>query len=82
MKEYQNKEWLECKLKEYRSGLAIAKSTGYPVTYVNRYIRKFELQQNRNIQANRKYTLNESYFESIDSEEKTYWYGFFLSEVF
>ena len=80
MSEYKDKEWLEQVLNELGSGLAISRSTGYPVTCVNRYIRKFGLQSKRNIQPNRKYGLNENYFECIDSEEKAYWFGFFMAD--
>lgn len=55
MSDYKNKEWLETKLIEYGSGSSIAKATEYPVTSVNRYIRKYNLQNKRDIKTNRKY---------------------------
>jgi DNA-binding transcriptional regulator WhiA len=80
MTDYQNKKWLEEMLKIHKNGSAIAKATGYPVTCVNRYIRKYELQNKRDIQPNRKYSLNEEYFKHIDTEKKAYWYGFFMAD--
>jgi intein-encoded DNA endonuclease-like protein len=77
---YKNKEWLEQKLFEYGSGSMVAKIEGYPVTCVNRYIRKYNLQNKRIGVAKRKYTLNHHYFGEIDTEEKAYWLGFLYAD--
>lgn len=78
---YKDKEWLIEKLNQYGSGSQIAKNEGYPVTCVNRYIRKYNLQSNRFVSsAQRKYKMNERYFKEIDTEEKAYWLGFFVAD--
>ena len=46
-------------------------------------LRLGELLRNSGIDTNarrRKFSLNESYFETIDSEEKAYWLGFILAD--
>ena len=35
---------------------------------------------NPHIIANKKYTVNENYFENIDNEEKAYWLGFLYAD--
>lgn len=68
-------------LKKHNSGNRIAKETGYSVTSVNRYIRKYNLQDKRNVHLNnRKDNLNFDYFKKIDTEEKAYILGFIVAD--
>lgn len=81
MHKLKNKEWLKEKLEEYGSGSSIAKNEGLAVTSVNRYIRKHKLQGSRNISKSlRKHSLDDRFFQEIDSEEKAYVLGFLTAD--
>lgn len=81
MYKFKDKEWLSKKLEKYGSGSSLAKNEGLAVTSVNRYIRKFGLQDERNISKSlRTHTLNDRFFQEIDSEEKAYVLGFLTAD--
>lgn len=72
-------------LKEFsekiNSGASLRKleeETGFDRKILSREIKKY-LSKETNF-SNRKYKLNESYFENIDSPEKAYWLGFIAAD--
>ncbi|MEX3713542.1 LAGLIDADG family homing endonuclease [Cytobacillus horneckiae] len=78
---YNNKSWLLEQLRLYGSGKKISEVHNLPKTSINRWIRKYGLQDKRNVGQNcRKHSLKEDFFENIDSEEKAYWLGFLIAD--
>lgn len=75
---YKNKDWLIGMREKHGNGLQIAKATGYPVTSINRYIRKHKLRPIQKPKLVK--TLNHDFFETIDAEEKAYWLGFLMAD--
>ena len=75
---YKQKEWLIKMREEHGTGLKIAEATGYPVTSINRYIRKHKLRPAKKKKI--KLELNHDFFEVIDTEEKAYWLGFLMAD--
>lgn len=76
---YQDKDWLEQKLKEFNGSLsAISKATGYKKDTMLEWCYKFNLKHTPD--SNRKYNLNVDYFKTIDSEIKAYYLGFGMAD--
>lgn len=71
---YRNKEWLQKEFEECGSGVAIAKKHGYDKHTIYQYLREF------NISKRRINSVDENYFEIIDTEEKAYWLGFLMAD--
>ena len=57
----------------------VAKKFGVDRLRLGELLRNFGIDTNA---RRRKFSLNESYFETIDSEEKAYWLGFILADPF
>lgn len=82
---YKNKEWLINKYKTVGTS-TIAKECGVNDATINYYLRKFEVPirtrgESLSITQNRRYTVNENYFEIIDNERKAYWLGFLMADA-
>ena len=75
---YKDKKWLIEMREKHGSGAQIAKATGYPVTSINRYIRKYKLRPTQKAPVS--IIMNHDFFETIDSEEKAYWLGFLMAD--
>lgn len=76
---YQDKNWLEQKLKEFNGSLSkISKATGYKKDTMLEWCYKFNLKHTP--ESNRKYNLNVNYFKTIDSEIKAYYLGFGMAD--
>lgn len=75
----------ETQLKDFstkiNNGISLRKleeETGFNRKILSREIKKY-LNKETNF-SNRKYELNENYFENIDSSEKAYWLGFIAAD--
>ena len=66
------------KIEEGVSLTKLGKDIGVDRNILSREIKKY-LSKNTNF-SNRKYKLNENYFENIDSYEKAYWLGFIAAD--
>lgn len=78
---YNDKDWLIEQLNIHGSGKKIAETHSIAVTSVNRWIRKYKLEDERNIgQSSRIRTLDEKFFSNINTEEKAYWLGFIVAD--
>ena len=66
------------KIEEGVSLTKLGKDIGVDRNILSREIKKY-LSKNTNF-SNRKYKLNENYFENIDSHEKAYWLGFIAAD--
>ena len=78
-REYENKEWLQEQFNKYKTVTEVARQTNYPRTCITRYAKKFDIyteKYTRNIRN----TVNEDYFNMIDTEEKAYWLGFIMAD--
>lgn len=75
---YKDKEWLKEQLLEHGNIYNVAKTSGYNRKTIAKYAKMFEIENPR--LKSRKYSLNESFFHSIDTEEKAYWLGFFMAD--
>ena len=72
-KEYIIKRYIEnCPIKE------LTEKFGCRDTAIYRLIKRNNIPKRRC--NNRKYFLNENYFESIDEENKSYWLGFLMAD--
>ena len=49
-------------------------------SYFSRWFHKLGLKMRSNKENSRKYEINHSYFETIDTEEKAYWLGFIYAD--
>lgn len=70
-------------IKKYLNGLScpeIAKECGCNPSYINAVIKKSGTERRKAGEVNRKYKINESYFNEIDNEEKAYFLGFLFSD--
>lgn len=80
---FQDKSWLE--YQHYKKGLnlkQISEITHTTPETIKNYFNKFGIKTNKEIVATsrRTYKANESFFESIDTEEKAYWLGFIVAD--
>lgn len=67
--------------KKISSGMSLRKlgeETGFNRKILSREIKKYLSKETKF--SNRKYELNENYFEKIDSSEKAYWLGFIAAD--
>lgn len=78
---YQDKKWLEEKVKELKHASLIAEECGVSHDAINYWIKKFGIEkyQYRRMSA-RTHTLDIDYFDEIDTEEKAYWLGFAMAD--
>lgn len=58
----------------------IGKIIGLSDTMIRKYLKKFKIETRKIGYHCTKYTINENYFEKIDSEEKSYWLGFLYAD--
>lgn len=80
IEEYKSKEWLQGAILKYGSFIATAENTEYNRKTISKYAKKFGIENPESSRRERKYALNESYFNRIDSEEKAYWLGFIVAD--
>lgn len=81
MKTYQNEAKLRELYKEYRSGNKIAKLLGVKDETIYRWLKKFGISTAKTgSQGARKHSLNEHFFDVIDTEMKAYWLGFIMAD--
>ena len=74
---------LESMTSAYNQGSStytIAKQLGISQTAVWRTLKRNGIPRRSTSQAVRKFSVNECFFDSIDTEEKAYWLGFLLSD--
>ena len=67
----------------YTSGLSIpeiAKQTNFSYTWCLKYLKNLKVKTNTVSEAQRIRFFNESFFETIDTEEKAYWLGFITAD--
>lgn len=72
-------------IEDYISGLSaykIAKKYNIHHSTVYRYLEENDIPRRSNKINSRKYTFNENYFDTIDTEEKAYWLGFIFADGF
>ena len=70
-------------IKNYRSGMTakqIANKYGVSKYTILRRLESCHSPRRSNSEANRFYSLNPSFFEKIDTEQKAYWLGFLLAD--
>ena len=78
---YKNKEWLQQQLLEIGNLKQIGDICNVSGDTINYWRKKFNLPKpNKGIQVNRRFTINENYFEKIDNEHKAYWLGFIMAD--
>ncbi len=58
----------------------IAEILGVKQQAVAFYCKKYSIKSRNHSEANRKFSLNEDYFNKIDMEEKAYWLGFLYAD--
>ena len=78
MKLYKNKEWLENKINEIGNLTEIGKICGVSGDTIEYWRRKHDIS--KHIIKRKKYSVNESFFDIIDTEEKAYWLGFIMAD--
>lgn len=77
---YQDKEWLEEQFKKHNgSSVEVAKATGFKRDTLLEWCYKFNIANSSN-ELKRKYSINESYFNKIDTEKKSYFLGFLMAD--
>lgn len=67
----------------YESGLSVAKIAAMlnsTPTKVNNVLKKEGVSKRKFTEINKRYSFNENFFETIDSEEKAYWLGFIAAD--
>lgn len=78
---YKDKKWLQEQYDLYQNATVISENTGFSQPVILSWIRKLNIDTSHYTpRSNRCYSLNESYFEFIDSEEKAYWLGFIMAD--
>ena len=78
---YQNKEWLQNQYDMYIHTNIIAEKYNFKAATIDLWSRKLHIVKSEKIRMGcKKYTLNENYFEVIDTERKAYWLGFIMAD--
>lgn len=78
---YQNKQWLQEQYDTYIHTNIIAKKYNFKSATIDLWSRKLNIIKNEKIRMSaKKYSLDENYFETIDTEEKAYWLGFIMAD--
>ena len=80
MEEYKNKEWLEEKLKEIGNKEKIGKLCGVTGDTIEYWRKKLNIPNYPYKNPNKKYIVNDNFFDIIDTEEKAYWLGFLMGD--
>lgn len=83
MKLYQNKMWLEEQLKNVKNKEAIARMCNCSGDTINYWMKKLSIPNidySTVTSASRIHTVNEQYFDIIDTEEKAYWLGYIMAD--
>ncbi len=68
---------------KYRNGVRItplAREYHKNTYYISKILREHDVHILEYSECNRQHSFNESYFETIDSEDKAYWVGFLLAD--
>lgn len=81
---YMKKDWLEEKHYKQKLKLFEVAEEGYcSVDTISRWMKKYNLPTDnelRYLKLGKKYSLDEDFFENIDTEEKAYWLGFIMAD--
>lgn len=81
MNKYKNKEWLEKAFLKIGNKVEIGRICNVTSDTIEYWRKKFNIpKSDKGIQTNRKFKINENYFEVIDTEEKAYWLGFIMAD--
>ncbi len=79
-KKYQNKDWLEKQYEILCYTSEISKTYGINYDTLEYWRKKFNIEKKKKNNANKKYSFDENFFETIDTEEKAYWLGFIMAD--
>lgn len=77
---FATKEQLEEKYAEMNSMNKLAKYYGVNVKTVTSLMNYYNIKRNVDSQGARKHFYDESYFETINTEDKAYWLGFIMAD--
>lgn len=83
MELYKNKDWLyDQHVTQSKSVQKIADEFGYCHTTIRYWKEKYCIKTPSSVRYSgvTKYTVNENYFDTIDTEEKAYWLGFIVAD--
>lgn len=73
MEQYKDKEVMERLYTEHNSAQKVAKVLGIGTTTAHRWLKRHGIEMRSD---NKTFSINEKYFEVIDSPDKAYWLGF------
>lgn len=76
---YMNKQWLQEQINTLGSVYEVVKHYGFSRTSVTRYAKRFGLYEVK-FHRNAKNSIDETYFETIDTHNKAYWLGFIMAD--
>lgn len=76
---YMNETWLREKLNELGSPTKVAEVYSMPRVSVSRYAQRFGLYSPK-FSRRKKNSVDNSYFENIDTARKAYWLGFIMAD--
>ena len=79
--DYRNREKLKLAILENKTVLNVHRNTGWPLTCIRRYLKKYDLEcLIKHPAQNRLYSFNDNFFEHIDNENKAYWLGMLIAD--
>ena len=76
---FMNPEWLKNAIEECGSPGKVAEKYNMSRTSVTRYAKRYELY-NKKFTRTKTNTINEDYFDIIDTSNKAYWLGFIMAD--